>query len=115
MLANTIPIQFQPFKSFFNTIHNTIHEYFQISPNTPNGFMDAQVQKEKQTTDFLDPEKVKELLIIKVNKKLLQDKEEAVSNDLCSFKCFLVRVELVLTSSFCIQELFGAERIKGDS
>ena len=77
--------------------------------------MDAQVQKEKQTTDFLDPEKVKELLIIKVNKKLLQDKEEAVSNDLCSFKCFFVRVELVLTSSFCIQELLGAERSKGDS
>ena len=50
-----------------------------------------------------------------MNKKLLQDKEEAVSNDLCSFKCFFVRVELVLTSSFFIQELFGAERTKGDS
>jgi hypothetical protein len=45
--------------------------------------MDVQVKKKKQTTDFLDPEKVEELLMIKVNKKLLQDKEEVVSNDLC--------------------------------
>ena len=29
-LANTIPIQFQQFKSYFNTIHNTIHAQFQI-------------------------------------------------------------------------------------
>ena len=33
-LANTIPIQFQPFKSYFNTIHNTIHTQFQISSDT---------------------------------------------------------------------------------
>jgi hypothetical protein len=32
--ANTIPIQFQPFKSYFNTIHNTIHRQFQISSGT---------------------------------------------------------------------------------
>ena len=38
------------------------------------------VQIGQQTADFLDPEKGEDLFIIKLNKKLLQGKEEVISN-----------------------------------
>ena len=42
--------------------------------------MDAPVRQGPQTIDFPDHEKVEHLFRIKLNKKLLQDKYEVVSN-----------------------------------